>query len=246
MVIYLLFSLRCISPNSHHHCIRQTSRCFAPFAISRACHVQTRHYSIDIYIVNKFYHCLDIQFPSEKQWNGSCSYFTGRVFSDNSGICSYLQSRQYHQNQIYSQNQLQNAQTREALRQRKSAYNTLFVYFVFLVCYLPHLPSVMLYLTDTSKTSFLIAKSASPFLIYLNSSFNPIVYCWRYREIRQIVKSTMKKILRMDENMTWGCEVLKDEIWRERAIREGTWDELTFAKTSGNVTRNKGKRANYK
>ena len=27
----------------------------------------------------------------------------------------------YHQNQIYSQNQLQNAQTREALRQRKSA-----------------------------------------------------------------------------------------------------------------------------
>ena len=124
----------------------------------------------------------------------------------------------YHQNQIYSQNQLQNAQTREALRQRKSAYNTLFVYFVFLVCYLPHLPSVMLYLTDTSKTSFLIAKSASPFLIYLNSSFNPIVYCWRYREIRQIVKSTMKKILRLDENMTWGCEVLRDEIWRERAI----------------------------
>ena len=33
----------------------------------------------------------------------------------------------YHQNQIYSQNQLQNAQTREAHRQRKSAYNRLFV-----------------------------------------------------------------------------------------------------------------------
>ena len=33
----------------------------------------------------------------------------------------------YHQNQIYSQNQLQNAQTREVHRQRKSAYNTLFV-----------------------------------------------------------------------------------------------------------------------
>ena len=33
----------------------------------------------------------------------------------------------YHQNQIYSQNQLQNAQTREANKQRKSAYNSLFV-----------------------------------------------------------------------------------------------------------------------
>ena len=39
----------------------------------------------------------------------------------------------YHQNQIYTQNQLQNAQTREALQQRKSAYNALFVYLVFLV-----------------------------------------------------------------------------------------------------------------
>ena len=69
----------------------------------------------------------------------------------------------YHQNQIYSQNQLQNAQTREALRQRKSAYNALFVYFVFLVCYLPFLPSVILYLTNTSEISFLIAKHASFF-----------------------------------------------------------------------------------
>ena len=108
----------------------------------------------------------------------------------------------YHQNQIYGQNQLQNAQTREALRQRKSAYNALFVYFVFLVSYLPFLPSVILYLTNTSEISFLIAKSASLFLICLNSSLNPIVYCWRYREIRQIVKSTIKKILRLGENMT--------------------------------------------
>ena len=108
----------------------------------------------------------------------------------------------YHQNQIYSQNQLQNAQTREALRQRKSAYNALFVYFVFLVCYLPYLPSVILYLTNTSEISFLIAKYASLFLIYLNSSLNPIVYCWRYREIRRIVKNTVKKTIRMNENIT--------------------------------------------
>ena len=99
----------------------------------------------------------------------------------------------------------------------------------------------MLYLTNTSEISFLVAKCASLFLICLSPSLNPIVYCWRYREIRQIVKSTMKKILRLDENMTWGCEVLRDEIWRERAILEGNWDELTFAKTSGTVTRDKGK-----
>ena len=110
----------------------------------------------------------------------------------------------YHRNQIYSQNQLQNAQTREAHRQRKSAYNSLFVSVVFLACYFPFLPCTMLYMTNTSEISFLIALFVSIFLIYLNSSLNPLVYCWRYREIRQIVKKTVKKIICMNENMTQG------------------------------------------
>ena len=79
----------------------------------------------------------------------------------------------YHQNQIYGQNQLQNAQTREALRQRKSAYSSLFVSVVFLACYLPFLPCVLLYSTITSEISFSVAYFASIFLIYLNSSLNP-------------------------------------------------------------------------
>ena len=108
----------------------------------------------------------------------------------------------YHQNQIYSQNQLQNAQTREALRERKSAYSSLFVCVLFLACYFPYFPCTILYKTNTTEISFLVAHFASLFLIFLNSSLNPIVYCWRYREIRQIVKSTMKKILRLHENMT--------------------------------------------
>ena len=108
----------------------------------------------------------------------------------------------YHQNQIYSQNQLQNTQTREVLRQRKSAYNAIFVYLVFLACYLPFLPSTILYMTNTSEISFIVANYASIFLICLNSSLNPIVYCWRYREIRQSVKSTVKKLFHMNENVT--------------------------------------------
>ena len=108
----------------------------------------------------------------------------------------------YHQNQIYSQNQLQNDQTREALRQRKSAYNSLFVSVVVLACYIPFFPCTILYMANTSEISFLIAQFASFFLISLNSSLNPFVYCWRYREIRQIVKNTLKKIIHMNENMT--------------------------------------------
>ncbi|CAH3189683.1 unnamed protein product [Porites lobata] len=106
----------------------------------------------------------------------------------------------YHQNQIYSQNQLQNAQTRQVLRQKKSAYNAIFVYLVFLACYLPFVPSTILYMTN--GISFFVAHFASIFLIFLNSSLNPLVYCWRYREIRQSVKSTVKKLFHMNENVT--------------------------------------------
>ena len=109
----------------------------------------------------------------------------------------------YHQNQIYSQNQLQDAQTREILRQKKSAYNAVFVYLVFLACYLPFLPSTILYMRNTSEISFFVAVYGSLFLIFLNSSLNPLVYCWRYREVRQSVKSTVKKLLHMNENVTW-------------------------------------------
>ena len=108
----------------------------------------------------------------------------------------------YHQNQIYSQNQLQNAQTREAHRQRKSAYNSLLISVVFLACYFPFLPCTILYSINPSEISFLEAHFASIFLIYLNSSLNPFVYCWRYPEIRQSVKSTVKQIFHMNENMS--------------------------------------------
>ena len=118
----------------------------------------------------------------------------------------------YHQNQSYSQNQLQNAQTREAHRQRKSAYNSLFVSVVFLACYFPLLPCTILYVTNTSEISFLIALSATIFLIYLNSSLNPLFYCWRYQEIRQIVKNTVKKIIHMNENMTQGKTLISRQF----------------------------------
>ena len=108
----------------------------------------------------------------------------------------------YHQNQIYSQNQLQNTQTREAHNQRKSAYNSLFVSVVFLACYLPFLPCTILYSTNTSEISFLVAHFAAIFLIYLNSSLNPFVYCWRYPEIRQSVKRSVEQIFHMNENMS--------------------------------------------
>ena len=138
---------------------------------------------------------LFIFFPKESEMVAAVISLTGYILT----IVVYVRIYKvvkYHQNQIYSQNQLQNAQTREAHKQRKSAYNSLFVSVVFIACYFPFFSCTIPYI------SFIVAQFASEFLVFLNSSLNPLVYCWRYREIRQIVKNTAKKIICMNENIT--------------------------------------------
>ena len=156
---------------------------------------------VSVWIISCVFPILYILFPKEIEMVTGIISIIGYALTTVVYVRIYKVVK-YHQNQIYSQNQLQNAQTREAHRQRKSAYNSLFVSVVFLACYFPFFPCTILYETNTSEISFLVAQVASVFLICLNSSLNPIVYCWRYREIREIVKSTVKKLFHMNENLS--------------------------------------------
>ena len=100
----------------------------------------------------------------------------------------------YHQNQIHDQNKIQNGQAMQAARVKKSALNAFYVYIVSLVCFMPSALAGILLVVDNSRLSTLVAYNATSFLVLLNSSLNPLVYCWRYREIRKIVKNTVKKM----------------------------------------------------
>ena len=80
-------------------------------------------------------------------------------------------------------------------RERKSASSAFLVYIVFLACFLPNFCCIMLLTSNRSKVSFILANHISGFLVLLNSSLNPAIYCWRYQEIRQIVKNSLKKLL---------------------------------------------------
>lgn len=104
----------------------------------------------------------------------------------------------YHQNQIHSKLQLSNTapEAGQLVRERKSACNALDVYIAFVTCYLPYLCSmIMLIANGNSRSSFTIAQMIALFLVFLNSSLNPFIYCWRYREIKKRVKSVFKKIV---------------------------------------------------
>ena len=105
----------------------------------------------------------------------------------------------HHQNQIHCQLQQQNAQAMVLLREKKSAFNAVYFYVIYVACYLPYFCAAILLATDSDQVSFWLANHVSVFFILLNSSLNLVVYCWRYREIRQIMKSTVKKVFCVTE-----------------------------------------------
>ena len=80
-------------------------------------------------------------------------------------------------------------------RYRKVVSSILWVQCALFACYLPF--PIMRALLDNSKLSpssffsFDVATS----LIYLNSSLNPILYCWKISEVKQAVKETIREAL---------------------------------------------------
>ena len=63
----------------------------------------------------------------------------------------------HHQNQMHSQLQQQNAQARELFREKKSTFNTVHFYVIFVACYLPKFCSAILLMTGSAQTFFWLA-----------------------------------------------------------------------------------------
>lgn len=125
----------------------------------------------------------------------------------------------YHQNKIHSQCQLTNAlEAMKAVRVKRSAYNAFFVYAVFFVCYIPNIFCGILLVASDFRMPLITAFYVTIFLIYINSSVNIIVYCWRYREIREIVKATMMKLFRVNQNELINLRTMNSTYQEQRTI----------------------------
>ena len=104
-----------------------------------------------------------------------------------------------HQVQIAHQQQQQQQQHHEGhdgnifRRLKKSAVNTFLVYIVLLVCYTPVCLVIAFLYTDVSYspsvTNIIVSDIISTTILFLNSSLNPLLYCWRIREIRSAMKN---------------------------------------------------------
>ena len=103
-----------------------------------------------------------------------------------------------HTNQMQAlqvQQELQNDEMTNFARSMKSAVATFYVYLVFVICYLPGFCSVISFIKATKPTSALNDfRLYSCTLIFLNSSLNPVIYCWKMRHIRHAIMDILRNI----------------------------------------------------
>ena len=103
-----------------------------------------------------------------------------------------------HKNQIQALQVRQADQTDEMAHFAsivKTAVGSFYVYLVFLFCYLPYFISLAtIKIVDPSealKRLFIFSLT----LIILNSSLNPVIYCWKMRQIRHAIMGILQNII---------------------------------------------------
>ena len=81
-------------------------------------------------------------------------------------------------------------------RYRKTASSALWLQLTLVVCYLPFIVAAPLAVREILRrpsSTFYLAQQFTVTLVYFNSSLNPILYCWKIRELRQGVKEIVRQ-----------------------------------------------------
>ncbi|XP_078345210.1 histamine H2 receptor-like [Oculina patagonica] len=118
------------------------------------------------------------------------------IISIFSYIRIYLVVRR-HQLHIHAQQQAVQSLNPEnnlnMVRLKRSAINTFLFYIALILCYFPIYILLTLFgISDMNwQTEWEFAKTA----VYMNSSINPFLYCWRLRELRTAVVKTARQML---------------------------------------------------
>ena len=101
-----------------------------------------------------------------------------------------------HQRQINDQNAAVShleTDTVNVQKCRKSAVTVLYVFGLFVICYVPYIATSIIEVLLGYTTKVLIAYDLCETAVYINSFLNPIVYCLRVRKMRRAVKNILKR-----------------------------------------------------
>ena len=98
---------------------------------------------------------------------------------------------QIHDMELTAQEVAQNGEMANVERLRKFAKASVYVCLVFMVCYLP-IMCILWTIVITSEPVHLHIKDYMLTLVFLNSSLNPLIYCWKMKHIRHAVTNILR------------------------------------------------------
>ena len=107
-------------------------------------------------------------------------------------------SVRHHTDQIQAlqaREESQNREMKNAVRLRKTALATFYIYFLFLACYVPMfcVNLAELFYDETALIQHLRCYVFT--LLLSNSSLNPLIYSWKMRHIRHAVINILRSVL---------------------------------------------------
>ena len=105
------------------------------------------------------------------------------------------QTLRRHITQIQIPQEAQNDQVESVQRKSKSAMASLYVYLVFIVCYLPNI-CVMITIATISepRNDLQHLRLYTLTLMFLNSTLNPLIYCWKMKQIRKTLIRKLRDV----------------------------------------------------
>ena len=100
-----------------------------------------------------------------------------------------------HIQSLQVQEEAQNREMKNAVRLRKTALATFYIYFLFLACYVPIfcVDLAKLLCVETALIQHLWYYVTT--IVFFNSSLNPLIYSWKMRHIRHAVIDILRSIL---------------------------------------------------
>ena len=154
------------------------------------------------YVVVSTIWIVSIVFSAMRYWNPLISLWYWIILISLSlvtSIFSYTKiflNLRHHQNQVQDHVQQPN-QTNQLniARCKKAVFTAIWLQLTLVACYLPYFVVVALLTNGVLSSSVYQAWIYAHTLVYLNSSLNPILYCWKVEEIRQAVKDTIRQVL---------------------------------------------------
>ena len=79
-------------------------------------------------------------------------------------------------------------------RYRKTVSSALWIFITLLACYLPFdVVTPIVAITGLDNQALNLALYVTLSLHLLNSSLNPVLYCWKIKDVRQALKDTIRK-----------------------------------------------------